>query len=133
MSPGCRVSREQRSFPGDWPSYGPRARWISGFRGSPYLRTEGPLKDPSTGRPSSCITPDSEGRNLLCWPRHGDRSRMKSRAMVRLVVGTFAALLVSSGCTTIRQITGYGLQGDPSVSIRPTETRWLLIKNPRFG
>jgi hypothetical protein len=58
---------------------------------------------------------------------------MKSRAMVRLVVGTFAALLVSSGCTTIRQITGYGLQGDPSVSIRPTETRWLLIKNPRFG
>jgi len=28
---------------------------------------------------------------------------------------------------------GFPKQNDPSVAIRPTETRWLLIKNPRFG
>jgi hypothetical protein len=37
------------------------------------------------------------------------------------------------GCSTIRQITGYTSPGDPSVSLKTAESRWVLIKNPRFG
>ena len=58
---------------------------------------------------------------------------MKSRPIVRLLVGLCAAGLLSSGCVSIREILGYGAQNDPSVAIRPTEPKWLLIKNPRFG
>ena len=58
---------------------------------------------------------------------------MKGRPVVRLLVGLCAAGLLSSGCVSIREILGYGPQNDPSVAIRPTEPKWLLIKNPRFG
>jgi len=33
----------------------------------------------------------------------------------------------------MRELAGFPAQNDPSVTIRPTEPRWLLIKNPRFG
>jgi hypothetical protein len=50
---------------------------------------------------------------------------------------TVASLVVLSlllgGCGTIRALLGYPDKGDPSVAIRSVETRWLLVKNPRFG
>jgi hypothetical protein len=33
----------------------------------------------------------------------------------------------------VREIAGFGPASDPSVALRPAETRWLLVKNPRFG
>src|SRR5437762_13759624 len=44
-----------------------------------------------------------------------------------------ARVLALSGCATGRQALGVPSLGDPSVTIKPAETRWLLIKNPRFG
>jgi hypothetical protein len=41
--------------------------------------------------------------------------------------------LAFSGCATIRDIMGVPGPGEPSVAIKSAETRWLLIKNPRFG
>src|ERR687887_894800 len=44
-----------------------------------------------------------------------------------------ALVLALSGCTGVRQVLGVPSPGDPSVAIKSAETRWLLIKNPRFG
>src|SRR2546422_947424 len=44
-----------------------------------------------------------------------------------------ALVLALSGCTPVRRALGAPPPGDPSVAINPAETRWLLIKNPRFG
>jgi hypothetical protein len=33
----------------------------------------------------------------------------------------------------MRQLAGYAGLSDPSVNLKSAETRWLLIKNPRFG
>jgi hypothetical protein len=43
------------------------------------------------------------------------------------------AILGLGGCNAIRQITGYTTPGDPSISLKTAESRWLLVKNPRFG
>jgi hypothetical protein len=32
-----------------------------------------------------------------------------------------------------RELLGMAPQGDPSVTLKAAETRWLLVKNPRFG
>jgi hypothetical protein len=58
---------------------------------------------------------------------------MTGRTIARLVVGMCAVSLLGSGCVSPRELLGFAAQGDPSVTIRPTETKWLLIKNPRFG
>jgi len=58
---------------------------------------------------------------------------MTARTAVRLLVGLCAAGLLSSGCVSLKEILGYGSQHDPSVAIRPTEPKWLLINNPRWG
>jgi hypothetical protein len=34
---------------------------------------------------------------------------------------------------SVRELAGFAPQNDPSVAIRPTEPRWVLIHNPRFG
>src|SRR5438445_9590445 len=44
-----------------------------------------------------------------------------------------ALVLALSSCSSVRQALGVPSPGDPSVVIKPAETRWLLIKNPRFG
>ncbi|MEX2146621.1 MAG: FlgT C-terminal domain-containing protein [Candidatus Rokuibacteriota bacterium] len=44
-----------------------------------------------------------------------------------------AVLLVASGCATVREVVGLTVAGEPSVNIKSAETRWLLIKNPRYG
>jgi hypothetical protein len=53
------------------------------------------------------------------------------------VVFLLAAVLVLSGCTSVtnaaRDLLGLPVAHDPSVSLKPAETRWLLVKNPRFG
>jgi hypothetical protein len=58
---------------------------------------------------------------------------MKSLPVISLV----AATLTLAGCTAMtnvaRELVGLGPGSDPSVALRPAETRWLLVKNPRFG
>jgi hypothetical protein len=41
--------------------------------------------------------------------------------------------LALTGCATVRNIVGMPGPGEPSVALKSAETRWLLIKNPRFG
>src|SRR5262252_5225854 len=55
-----------------------------------------------------------------------------------MTVRRFALLVVvvavtASGCSTAKNVIGVPNAGDPSVTIKSAETRWLLIKNPRFG
>lgn len=50
---------------------------------------------------------------------------------VRYVVGVIVLSLALVGCSTIRQVAGLS-SSEPSV-LKSAETRWLLIKNPRFG
>jgi len=58
---------------------------------------------------------------------------MRSARTVGLVAGLCAVGVLTSGCVSMRELAGFPAQNDPSVTIRPTEPRWLLIKNPRFG
>src|SRR5215470_5498299 len=51
------------------------------------------------------------------------------RRLALLVVVAVTAF----GCSTAKQVIGVPSAGDPSVTIKSAETRWLLIKNPRFG
>ena len=57
---------------------------------------------------------------------------MRGKGAVHLVVGLCAMGILSSGCVSLRELAGLPVQSDPSVTIRPTEPRWLLIRNPRF-
>ena len=55
-----------------------------------------------------------------------------------MTVRHFALLVVvvavtAFGCSTAKSVIGVPNTGDPSVTIKSAETRWLLIKNPRFG
>jgi len=55
-----------------------------------------------------------------------------------MTVRRFALLAVvvavtAFGCSTAKSVIGVPSAGDPSVTIKSAETRWLLIKNPRFG
>ena len=65
----------------------------------------------------------------LCYRK---RPMVKSSALSLILLVALVAGCSSFG-STMRQITGYSAGGDPSVTIKPAETRWLLIKNPRFG
>jgi hypothetical protein len=49
------------------------------------------------------------------------------------LIALLALVLTVSGCSTLRQIMGAPDRGEPSVTIKSAETRWLLIKNPRYG
>ena len=59
---------------------------------------------------------------------------MKSLPVLAVLL---AAVLALAGCTAVtnvaRELVGMGPVSDPSVALRPAETRWLLVKNPRFG
>src|SRR5437016_13078876 len=39
----------------------------------------------------------------------------------------------SQATSTVRSLAGLDPKDDPSVTLKSAETRWLLIKNPRFG
>jgi hypothetical protein len=58
---------------------------------------------------------------------------MWRRRGVRLIVGVLAVSALASGCVSIRELAGLPAQNDPSVTLRATEPKWVLIKNPRFG
>src|SRR5881409_4453706 len=55
---------------------------------------------------------------------------MTARRFAPLVV---AVAITAFGCSTAKSVIGVPNTGDPSVTIKSAETRWLLIKNPRFG
>jgi Flagellar assembly protein T, C-terminal domain len=57
---------------------------------------------------------------------------MNSRTMAAVALLAAASFGVE-GCGTFREITGYTTPGDPSISLKTAESRWLLVKNPRFG
>jgi hypothetical protein len=49
-------------------------------------------------------------------------------------VAWLVALVVAmAGCSMFRSIVGLPQSSGPSVNIKSAETRWLLIRNPRFG
>jgi hypothetical protein len=66
---------------------------------------------------------------------------MRTSTAVRRSAALLVALGLAAGCGTLqslgipsmRELAGFSPESDPSVAIRPTESRWLLIKNPRFG
>jgi len=53
--------------------------------------------------------------------------------MRRHLAGLLALMALAPGCSSVRSALGVPSPGDPSVAIKSAETRWLLIKNPRFG
>jgi Flagellar assembly protein T, C-terminal domain len=53
--------------------------------------------------------------------------------MILRFLALVVVLFATFGCSTMRNVLGLPNTGDPSVAIKPAETRWLLIKNPRFG
>jgi hypothetical protein len=55
-----------------------------------------------------------------------------SRAL-RLIAGIAAAAVLATGCQTVREVIGFPGPGDPSITIKSAEPKWLLIKNPRHG
>src|SRR3990172_1112631 len=58
---------------------------------------------------------------------------MSGRSALRFLAIVSLAGTLASGCVSVRELAGLPAQSDPSVAIRPTEPRWLLIKNPRHG
>jgi hypothetical protein len=53
--------------------------------------------------------------------------------LTRRLAWAIVVLVLLTGCNTMRQIAGLPIQNEPSVDLKSAETRWLLIKNPRFG
>jgi hypothetical protein len=58
---------------------------------------------------------------------------MVRRMKARYLVGLLVLLLAATGCNTARQVFGIPTTGEPTINLKSAETRWLLIKNPRFG
>lgn len=50
-----------------------------------------------------------------------------------LIAAAVVLAFVATGCNKMREIAGLAPQGDPSIVLKSAETRWLLIKNPRYG
>ena len=51
----------------------------------------------------------------------------------RYLAGLLVVLVAASGCGTVRQLFGIPSPGEPTINLKSAETRWLLIRNPRFG
>jgi hypothetical protein len=51
----------------------------------------------------------------------------------RFVLLAVVVAVTAFGCSTAKNVIGVPSAGEPSVTIKSAETRWLLIKNPRFG
>ena len=52
---------------------------------------------------------------------------------VRRIALLVVVAVTPFGCSTAKSVIGVPNTGDPSVTIKSAETKWLLIKNPRFG
>lgn len=53
--------------------------------------------------------------------------------MKKYVVPLLVAAVLLPGCNTVRNVLGYPSAGDPTITLRSTESRWLLVQNPRYG
>jgi hypothetical protein len=58
---------------------------------------------------------------------------MRRLNVLGVVIALVAAAALTTGCNTIRNLIGYPSPGDPTVELKRAESKWLLIKNPRFG
>src|SRR5437660_1123991 len=58
---------------------------------------------------------------------------MAGTMTVRRLALLLVVAVTAFGCSTAKQVLGVPNAGDPSVAIKSAETRWLLIRNPRFG
>jgi len=63
---------------------------------------------------------------------YAHRSMTRVLLMRLYVVGALCGALLT-GCSGVRDVIGYPSKGDPSVEIKASGPRWLLVKNPRFG
>jgi hypothetical protein len=52
---------------------------------------------------------------------------------IALVIVAVTGAGCSKATSTVRSLAGLDPKDDPSVTLKSAETRWLLIKNPRFG
>jgi hypothetical protein len=52
---------------------------------------------------------------------------------IALVIVAVTEAGCSKATSTMRSLAGLDTKDDPSVTLKSAETRWLLIKNPRFG
>jgi Flagellar assembly protein T, C-terminal domain len=52
---------------------------------------------------------------------------------IALVIVAVTGAGCSKATSTMRSLAGLDPKDDPSVTLKIAETRWLLIKNPRFG
>jgi Flagellar assembly protein T, C-terminal domain len=52
---------------------------------------------------------------------------------IALVIVAVTVAGCSKAASTVRSLAGLDPKDDPSVTLKSAETRWLLIKNPRFG
>jgi len=58
---------------------------------------------------------------------------MAGTMTVRRLALLLVVAVTAFGCSTAKQVLGVPSAGDPSVAIKSAETKWLLIRNPRFG
>src|SRR5438132_11747605 len=58
---------------------------------------------------------------------------MAGTMTVRRLALLLVVAVTAFGCSTAKQVLGVPHAGDPSVAIKSAETRWLVIRNPRFG
>ncbi|MBI4592611.1 MAG: hypothetical protein HY728_00205 [Candidatus Rokubacteria bacterium] len=52
--------------------------------------------------------------------------------VIRRLAWMIVLALAVTGCNTLRQVAGLPTQHEPT-ALKSAETRWLLIRNPRFG
>jgi hypothetical protein len=57
---------------------------------------------------------------------------MTTHSRVRFILLAGFVVVVVTGCTSMPSLREL-VAPDPTVSLRATETTWLLIENPRFG
>jgi Flagellar assembly protein T, C-terminal domain len=58
---------------------------------------------------------------------------MAMPVLMRLGAGGVLCMVLLTGCASVGELLGMPSKGDPSVEIKASGPRWLLIKNPRFG
>ncbi len=50
-----------------------------------------------------------------------------------ILLASVAVAFLAAGCVSLRELAGLPAESAPTVSRRTVETRWVLVKNPRFG
>ena len=58
---------------------------------------------------------------------------MPTARALRLTAGILAAAVLATGCNSLLELIGRPGAGDPTVTLRSAEPKWVLIKNPRYG